>query len=384
MAAKISDETKERGAVAVTREADTLRLELAGSWTINGNVPSVPAIEPQLQSAQNVRRLTFDTNHLTDWDSILLTFLLRLHELCTRRHIEVDPIGLPEGVQRLLALASAVPERAGVRREESEESFLTRVGRLALDTLASVPVFLTFLGESAGAFLKLLRGRARFRQVEFFLILQQCGAQALPIVSLISFLSGLILAFVGAAQLRQFGAEIYVANLVALGMAREMGAMMTGIIMAGRTGAAFAAQLGTMTVNQEIDALQTTGLSPMEFLVMPRMLALMLMVPLLTIYADFLGMLGGGFVSVAAFDITLIQYYEQTRTALTLNDLGVGFIKGGTFGVLVALAGCFRGMRSGRNAAAVGEAATSAVVTAIVWIVVADAILTVIYNVLGI
>jgi phospholipid/cholesterol/gamma-HCH transport system permease protein len=203
-------------------------------------------------------------------------------------------------------------------------------------------------------------------------------------VSLISFLVGLILAFMGAVQLRQFGAQIYVADLVGLGMAREMGAMMTGIIMAGRTGAAFAARLGTMTVNQEIDALTTMGLPPMEFLVLPRILALVLMTPLLCVYAVLLGMLGGALVGVWMLDLGFMQYYQQTLYALRLMDFVAGLIKGGVFGVLVALAGCLRGMQCGRSASAVGEAATSAVVTGIVWIIVSEAILTVIYDVLGV
>ncbi|MFH0343177.1 MAG: MlaE family ABC transporter permease, partial [Chromatiales bacterium] len=215
-------------------------------------------------------------------------------------------------------------------------------------------------------------------------IVQECGAQALPIVSLISFLVGLILAFVGAVQLEQFGAQIYVANLVGIAMAREMGAMMTGIVIAGRTGAAFAAQLGTMMVNEEIDALTTTGLPPMEFLVLPRMLALMLMVPLLCLYADLMGILGGALIGVSMLDLGIVEYYNQTRAALDLSTFLLGLIKAAIFGVLVALAGCLRGMQCGRSASAVGEAATSAVVTGIVWIIVSDAILTVLYQVLGV
>jgi phospholipid/cholesterol/gamma-HCH transport system permease protein len=229
-----------------------------------------------------------------------------------------------------------------------------------------------------------MRGRARLRAVDLWLIVQASGAQALPIVSLISFLVGLILAFVGATQLRPFGAQIYVANLVGLAMSREMGAMMTGIIMAGRTGAAFAAQLGTMVVNQEIDALITMGLNPVEFLVVPRMLALTLMVPLLCIYADLVGILGGAVVGVTMLHLGAAQYYQQTLSALQLLDFVAGLIKGTVFGILVALAGCLRGMQCGRSASAVGAAATSAVVTGIVWIIVSDAVLTVIYNVLGI
>jgi phospholipid/cholesterol/gamma-HCH transport system permease protein len=216
------------------------------------------------------------------------------------------------------------------------------------------------------------------------LIIQECGVQALPIVSLISFLVGLILAFVGAIQLMMFGAQIYIADLVGIAMAREMGAIMTGIIMAGRTGAAFAAQLGTMQVNEEIDALTTLGLSPMEFLVVPRMLALALMMPLLCLYADLMGIVGGLVVGVGMLDLTLPQYIEQTRGALNLTHLSVGVVKSVVFGVLVAVSGCMRGMECGRSASAVGMATTSAVVTAIVAIIVSDGLFAVITNALGI
>jgi phospholipid/cholesterol/gamma-HCH transport system permease protein len=363
---------------------DTLCVQLAGRWTIHAELPSTAAAEAQLGGAPRAQRLTFDTQELTGWDSGLLTFLLKLDALCSQSRIAVDHAGLPQGVQRLLQLATAVPERAGARREAARESLVVRIGKGALTALDATIEMLAFLGQTALACGKLLHGQASFRRADFILIVQECGVQALPIVSLISFLVGLILAFVGAMQLRQFGAQIYVANLVGLGMVREMGAMMTGIIMAGRTGAAFAAQLGTMTVNQEINALSTMGISPMEFLVLPRILALVLMVPLLCIYADIVGILGGALIGVGMLNLSAEQYYQQTVSVLTLTHVVVGLIKGGVFGVLVALAGCMRGMQSGRSASAVGAAATSAVVTAIVWIIVCDAALTVIYDVLGV
>jgi phospholipid/cholesterol/gamma-HCH transport system permease protein len=245
--------------------------------------------------------------------------------------------------------------------------------------VAEVGGMLEFLGGASLAFLRLLRGRASFRGSDLALLLQECGAQALPIVTLISFLVGAILAFIGAVQLQQFGAQIYVANLVGLAMALEMAAMMTAIIMSGRTGAAFAAQLGTMQVNQEIDALTTLGISPMEFLVLPRMLALVLMVPLLTVYANLMGMLGGAAISATMLDVSLAVYFHQIQEALTLKYFAQGLIKSAVYGVIIALAGCMRGVQSGRSAAAVGEAATSAVVTSIVGIIVASAVLTVLY-----
>jgi phospholipid/cholesterol/gamma-HCH transport system permease protein len=199
-----------------------------------------------------------------------------------------------------------------------------------------------------------------------------------------SFLVGLILAFVGAIQLEQFGAQIYVADLVGIAMAREMGALMSAIIMSGRTGAAFAAQLGTMQVNEEIDAMTTLGLSSMDFLVLPRMIALILMMPLLCIYADLMGILGGAVVGVGMLDLSPTEYLNATLSGVSLTDFTVGIIKSAIFGVLVALSGCMRGIQCGRSASAVGLAATSAVVTAIVFIIVTDGVFSVLTNALGI
>jgi len=203
-------------------------------------------------------------------------------------------------------------------------------------------------------------------------------------VTLISLLVGMILAFVAAIQLKLFGAQIYVADVVGIGIVRVMGAVMTGVIMAGRTGAAFAAQLGTMQVNEEIDALETLGLSPIEFLVLPRVVALMLMMPLLCIYSDVMGVLGGMLVGVGMLDLGVMEYLEQTRHALNLTHLCVGIFHGFVFGVLIAISGCLRGLECQRSASAVGYAATSAVVTAIVSIVVATAVITLSCQVVGI
>jgi phospholipid/cholesterol/gamma-HCH transport system permease protein len=356
-----------------------LLVRLSDSWTLQSERPPVAELQRQLDTGARVQCVSFDTTDLEAWDSGLLTFLRKLEELCQQRQIAVDRTGLPDGIRRLLDLAEAVPERQGTRRGEARESVLTRIGKGGLGGVEAAAEIVGFIGEAFLAFLQLVRGRASFRPSDLALLLQECGAQALPIVTLISFLVGAILAFIGAVQLQQFGAQIYVANLVGLAMALEMGAMMTAIIMAGRTGAAFAAQLGTMQVNQEIDALTTLGISPMEFLVLPRMLALVLMVPLLTVYADLMGMLGGAAIGVTMLDVSLKVYFHQLQEALTLKYFPQGLIKGAVYGVIIALAGCMRGMQSGRSAAAVGQAATSAVVTSIVGIIVASAILTVIY-----
>jgi phospholipid/cholesterol/gamma-HCH transport system permease protein len=362
--------------------ADLLRVRFAGSWRLTSGLPT-PEEALRRVDASGARRVALDGSQIRGWDSGLLTFLIRLVEHCQRREIETDRRGLPEGVQRLLDLACAVPEKE-TGRGPARERFLARVGRMALAARDEAVEQLRFVGEATLALGRFATGRASFRGRDLWLLMQECGANALPIVTLISVLVGLILAFVGAVQLRTFGAQIYVADLVGIGMARQMGAIMTAIIMAGRTGAAFAAQLGTMTVNEEIDALRTLGISPMDFLVVPRLVALALMMPLLTLYSDLMGILGGFIVGVAMLDLSTLQYYEETAAAITLIQFVLGLICALVFGVLVALAGCLRGMQCGRSAQAVGAATTSAVVTGIVWIVISDGILTVIFDVLGV
>ena len=356
---------------------------LSGSWTIGSELPSSDELRKKIE-AGGARRVAFDTSGLKDWDSGLLTFLIKVHEICTGKKIELNSDGLPEGARRLLKLASAVPERKGAKKELKREFFLSLLGGRAIEFFRSASEMVAFVGDAAIAFSKFLMGRATFRHSDLFLLLQECGAQALPVVSLISTLLGLILGFVGAIQLKMFGAQLFVADVVAIGMVRVMGAIMTGIIMAGRTGAAFAAQLGTMEVNEEIDALKTLGISPMEFLVLPRMIALIIMMPLLCVYADLLGILGGLIVGVGMLDLGLIEYLNRTKEALNLTTFGIGLFHSAVFGVLVALSGCLRGMQCGRSASAVGYAATSAVVTSIVAIIVATAIITFVCQVLGI
>jgi len=373
----------ERWQMRVEHPAEgTVLVRLSGSWKMADRLPAVSEVRRQIDAGWAVRRIVFDAQGVTDWDTGLLAFVSKLREWGAADGVEPDLTGLPEGTQRLLRLAAAVPPRK-TGQMNARLPWLARVGTTALAVRAEAVAMLTFVGEAFLAVLALLRGTARLRGSDLAVHIRFCGAGALPIVALISFLVGMILAFVGAVQLRQFGAQIYVADLVGIAMAREMGAMMTAIIMAGRSGAAFAAQLGSMQANEEVDALTTLGLSPMEFLVLPRMIALVSMMPLLTLYADLLGILGGGFVGFGVLGLSPAQYVLETQSALTLTDFSMGLIKGVVFGVLVALAGCLRGMQCGRSSAAVGMAVTSAVVTGIVFIILADATLTVVYNALG-
>ncbi len=362
---------------------DTLLMRLAGNWRIGQPIPSLEEMEKQLKSDPQVQKVIFDTSQIAGWDSNLLTFLIDIAHLGTRAKISIDNAGLPDGVPQLLATASAVPEKKDTGRDAARETFLTRVGENATDFFQSTVDLLGFIGDAFVTFIRMFGGKTRFRGYDLALLIRQCGADALPIVTLISLLVGLILAFVGAIQLQMFGAQIFVANLVGIAMVRVLASVMTGVIMAGRTGAAFAAQLGTMQVNEELDALEVLGISPMEFLVLPRMLALILMMPLLGLYADLMGVLGGLIVGVTMLDINVMEYYNQTISAVRLNDLGIGLFQSAVFGVLVALTGCLRGMQCGRSASAVGLATTSAVVTGIVSITVATAIITVVSSMLG-
>ncbi|MFQ5961113.1 MAG: MlaE family ABC transporter permease, partial [Candidatus Methylomirabilales bacterium] len=250
-----TDLTAARAEISFSRPTDgTLLVQLSGSWRMQDKLPSVSDVERQIASGSRVSRVAFDAQGITAWDTGLLTFLKKVVDQSAGSQIETDQSGLPEGVRRLLDLASAVPERKGARREAVHKPLLDRIGDDAIKSFGSIGAFLGFLGESFLAFINLLRGKARFRRSDLFLTIQESGVEALPIVTLISFVVGVILAFVGAIQLQIFGAQIFVANLVAITMAREMAAIMVSIIMAGRTGAAFAAQLGTMQVNEEIDA----------------------------------------------------------------------------------------------------------------------------------
>ena len=362
-------------------DGNSLQVTFSGRWCLNQALPSPDTLTTEIPAG--ISRLTFKTE-LSSWDSAFLAYLSGLNTLCRERGIQVEQDGLPEGVRHLLALASAVPEQKIAGRSHDKRNLLFRIGSATMEFLHGAPEMLHFLGEIILSFGRLLTGKTRLRWNDLWLEIEEVGPRALLIVSVISFLVGLILAYLGADQLRMVGAQIFIADLVAIGMVREIGALMTGIIIAGRTGSAFAAKLGTMQVNEEIDAFRTLGISAVDFLVLPRMLALMLMVPLLTLYSGFVGMLAGLLISTSIFDIGMFEYYHETINALEIKHFLVGLAKGSVYGAMVAFSGCLRGMQCGRSAEAVGEAATSAVVTSILLITISASILTILFYQLGI
>ena len=349
-------------------EDESLVLRLSGAWRLGEIAPEPRDVERELE-LRLAPRVSLDTRGVTSWDTGLVVYLSRVLESCRGRAIAVDRAGLPRDVQRLLDLIQepVLPPARGTLPAE----FLERVGTRALGARDRFRDVTVFVGETALALGRMATGRARYRGVDLGLLLQQSGAEALPIVALVNFLVGIILAFVGITQLRRFGAEYYVADIVGIAVVRDMAALITGVVLAGRSGGAFAAQIATMKVAQEVDALRTLGISPVEFLVAPRVIALTVMMPFLTLFADLMGVLGGAAVGTTMMRQAFAAYMRQTSMAVTTGDIVGGIVKGATYGALVALAGTLRGMGAERSSEQVGEAATQAVVSGIVAIIAA-------------
>lgn len=360
--------------------AEAPKLLVAGSWTLEQRKPELNDV--WRQGGRLPEQLAVQVA-VDAWDSSLLALLRRLQRLAGEQKIILNLSGLPDGVERLLEMAAS-PSTQAKEAEQPNYGWVSRVGLSAQGVASTVANSCIFIGEVIQAIGRLFAGKARMRMVDFWMAFQQCGPGALPIVALIAVLIGLILAFVGAVQLEAFGAQIYIANMVAIGMTREMGALMTAVIMAGRTGASYAAEIGSMQANEEIDALKTFGYPPLEFLILPRLLALLVSMPLLTVFANILGIFGGFMIGSGLFDISATQYINQSLEMLTLTDFLIGLFKSLVFAVLIGLIGCYYGLSCGRNAQAVGQATTNAVVSIIVALVVSDALITLICTQLGI
>lgn len=354
----------------------TAQIELAGAWRAGSTLPAASDLITEC-AALNCTQWQISAGADFSWDSACMVRLFQCARYCAEQNIALNMRALPNGIRKLLVVALAVEPQSTA--PSTAPGLLQQLRSSARAVTKSVTDFLGFIGSVILALMNLLQRRANMRWRDFFYFVEQCGPQALGIVALIAVLVGMILAYLGSVQLRQFGAEVYVANLVALGMVREMGALMTAIIMAGRTGAAYAAQLGTMQANEEIDAITTLGISPVEYLVLPRMLALLVAMPLLCILANVLGLAGGALVA-AGMDVGFTQFIHQARAAVDMHDIAAGAIKSVVFALLIGSAGCQAGLQSGRSSAAVGQATTRAVVNAIVYLVIADAALNILYD----
>jgi phospholipid/cholesterol/gamma-HCH transport system permease protein len=356
-------------------------LVLTGDWIAqSGRIPDFPA--NALAQVAAGQTLVLDVEHVGRWDSGLIEFLWDAKRAAIEAGLGVDTTGLPASARKLLGL---LPDRLDqpkpTRRRRSNP--LDWLGGQTIALLTELGAVSTLLAATSSGAILALSGRARMRWVDLLGNISDAGPSALLIVSVVNFLIGAILAFVGAVQLRKFAADIYVANLVGLALVREMAAVMTAIVMAGRTGGAYAARIATMQGNEEIDALQVIGIPVSDYIVLPSILALVFTMPALYLYGCLVGMLGGFVVSIAMLDVTGAGYLTQTLDAVPLDQFGFGFVKSIAFAILIGVTSCQIGLKAGRSAADVGMAATRAVVTGIVGVIALDAVFAVLADVVG-
>ncbi len=368
---------KDEKAVFVLNASDAKSGYIA---SFSGTWIKSPVLECTLP--QGAKKVVLDTSGLKDWDGTFVAQVYRLSRMCSGRKVELDTSSLPKGAANLLALALAAPVRENEEKRNSA-GFLEGIGRTVETAAFATRTGCYFVGAVTVALCRMITGRARFSWRDVFLELYKAGPDALFIVSLIGFLLGVILAFIGSIPLKWFKAELYVASFIGIGLLRLLGATMAGAVMAGRSGAAYSAELGTMKVNEEIDALETMGISPVEYLVLPRFLGMTLMMPFLCIFTNVSGIIGGIFVSTFYLNISVTEFWAKLVETTRVCDLMIGVITSFVFGILIAICGCLRGLRCGRDSEAVGRATTSAMVSSIICMVIATFIITVTSVALG-
>ena len=364
-------------------DATRLTICLTGDWVARLDSGAESGAVGQILEAVKAKAATvvgFDATTLGHWDSALLVFVIRLRQAVRETGPELDESGLPPAAARLLALtAETVP---ATEPPVDRPNLVERVNQWAMEVWAGWQDVMTLVGDTVLRCWAALRGKVRMRGDDLLTCTYDAGIGALPIVTVVNVLVGGILAFVGAVQLRKFGADIYIANLVGLAMVREMAAIMTAIVMSGRTGGAYAAHIATMQGNEEIDALQAIGVPIYDYLILPRVIALTCMMPLLYLYGSAVGIFGGFVVAVSMLNISPEAFIEQTRASVGGSQILFGLAKSITFGTLIAFAGCRSGLKAGRSAADVGKAATTAVVIGIVGVIALDAVFAVCANML--
>lgn len=330
----------------------------------------------------NTKGVVVDASGIDYCDGAGIALLVYLRNLQDKTGGTLQIDGLrPEFASLLDDSVPESPSEPASKR--SHRGLVEEIGEGVVEIWRDIQILVSFVGELSVALLRAAIHPRSIRWRDALAVAEVVGVNALPIVALISFLMGLIMAFQAAVPLRQFGAELFIANLVGLSILRELGPLMTAIILAGRSGSAFAAELGTMKVREEIDALKTMGLDPVRFLIVPRVVAAVAMTPLLTVFADLIGLLGGAVV-MRSLGFPLITYFNQVQYAVSYGSLIGGLVKAFVFGILVAGIGCQRGLQTKTGATAVGESTTSAVVSGIILIAITDGIFSVIYFYLGV
>jgi len=353
-------------------------LTLSGDW-IARRATMKPGAPADILEPPGITSIAFETSRLGNWDSALLAFVSELHREADARGIELDEAGLPPSARRLLAL---LPQQPPAPPSPSRISLRAAIGKRTLGAWTELHAVAVMLGDAILRGGAALRGRARMRRADLLDCARDAGVSALPIVIIVNILMGGILAFVGAVQLRRFGAGIYVADLVGIAVVREMAALITAVVMSGRTGGAYAAHIATMLGNEEIDALLAVGVPLPDYLILPRIAALTFMMPLLYLYGSVAGIFGGFLVAIAMLNLAPMTFLDHVQSAVAGSQIVFGLSKSVAFGVLIAVTGCRVGLRAGRSAADVGHAATSAVVAGIVGVIALDAVFAVCANAL--
>lgn len=363
-----------------TEEGSALAFCLMGRITL-GDADRLLARIHDAVAARNPASVRIDLSGVSYMDGAGVLTLLRLEDSIREKGLLFTLQCIPEEIGRLMGLIDRESLTGSALRTESGPVGMVEViGSASVRILEDFTVMMAFLGDLVAAVIYLLRHPREVRWEDVFFYMRRVGAEGLPIVGLISILIGLIIAFMSSLQLKQFGASIYVASLVAVAIVRELGPIMTAILVAGRSASAFAAEIGTMRVNDEVDALVTMGFDPIRFLVVPKLIATVIVLPLLTLYADLFGILGGMIVGVAGLDLTAYTYLQESQRSVTVFFLNASLIKAAVFACIVAWIGCQRGFQVRGGVEEVGAATTSAVVTAILLIVVVDSVFAVVLH----
>jgi phospholipid/cholesterol/gamma-HCH transport system permease protein len=376
--------------ISTTREGTEAIWSLQGDWTIH----NAQAIDRQLQgqikaTGKDVGRpnkIDLDLGNLTSLDSAGAWLVTRLARDCRTAGTEIGLVHVHPRMQDLLqrVIDAAPDHKAPEPPRRNIGDWVAQIGKAVVDIWTLALDLLAFFGALVEVTIRAILRPRHLRMNSIVSHIEQTGLNAMPIVGLISFLVGVVLAYQGADQLARFGAQVFTVNMVGISVLREMGILLTAIVVAGRSGSAFTAQIGTMKVNEEVDALETMGLNPIEVLVLPRVLALVISLPLLTFFADLMGLLGGGLMCVLLVDMSFQQYLALLRQAITVSQFGVGMIKAPVFAILIALIGCFEGMRVTGSAESVGKLTTKSVVEGIFLVIVFDAFFSVLFSMLGI
>ncbi len=376
--------------LAFERVNDTARLVISGRLDAKGIaaiwqktsdlIAQLDFIPSRLSSDRFL--FVLELENVNYFDTAGAALVSHLNQIAGKRGWSISINGLKQEYRALLDLGMDIGE-APTDASQVSLSFIERQGRNLSVFLSDLAIFITFVGEILYAFFSSLKHPFKIRWKDTFVVAEKTGVDALPIVSLISFIVGLVMAFQAAIPMKMFGAEIYVANLVGIAMVRELGPLMTAIVLAGRSASAFAAEIGTMKINEEIDALTVMGFDPVKFLIIPRVIALTCITPLLTVFANLMGIIGGAVV-ILAFGYPFVTYYNQIAGFVRWGDFTGGIMKCFVFGILIAATGCIKGYQTKQGPAAVGESTTQAVVLSIILIAVFDGIFSVVYYYLGI